>query len=87
MACEVTLTMRRIVYLNAITPSEGEEAFESFLRINVRLSHRRGIFPLAWRLAKQFNRPRAYDTAPPTSSWPNYAVVTSGQQARGFTMQ
>jgi predicted nucleic acid-binding protein len=29
----------------------------------VRLSQQRGIYPLAWRLAQQYNRPRAYDTA------------------------
>jgi predicted nucleic acid-binding protein len=62
-AFEVTSTLRRLVYLEEITLTEGEEAFARFQRINIRLSHRRGIYPLAWRLAKQFNRPRAYDTA------------------------
>lgn len=63
LAFEVTSSLRRLVYLNEITPEEGEEAFEKFLKLNVRLSHRRAIFPLAWRFAKEFNRPRAYDTA------------------------
>ena len=63
LAFEVTSTLRRLVFLKEITPSEGNEAFEQFLRIPLRLSHQRGIFPLAWRLAKRFNRPRAYDTA------------------------
>jgi predicted nucleic acid-binding protein len=62
-AFEVTATLRRLVYHKAITPEEGQEAFVRFLRIKVRLSHRRSIFPLAWQLAKQFNRSRAYDTA------------------------
>jgi predicted nucleic acid-binding protein len=62
-AFEVTASLRRMVYLQVITPEEGEEAFARFLRIKVRLSHRQAIFPLAWELAKQFNRPRAYDTA------------------------
>jgi predicted nucleic acid-binding protein len=62
-AFEVTSTLRRLVYRKAITPAEGEEAFARFLRIKVRLSHRRSLFPLAWQLAKQFNRSRAYDTA------------------------
>ncbi|MEA3335786.1 MAG: type II toxin-antitoxin system VapC family toxin [Chloroflexota bacterium] len=62
-AFEVTSTLRRLVHLREITPEQGETAFEQFLKINVRLSHRRAIFPLAWQLAKQYNRPRAYDTA------------------------
>ena len=62
-AFEVTASLRRLVYLKEITPGEGEAAFARFLRIRVQLSQRQGIFPLAWHLAKQFNRPRAYDTA------------------------
>jgi len=63
LAFEVTSTLRRLVYLQELTPEEGEEAFEQFLRIPIRLSHRRPLFPLAWKLAKEFNRSRAYDTA------------------------
>jgi predicted nucleic acid-binding protein len=63
LAFEVTSTLRRFVHLKHISADHGERAFESFLRINIRLSHQRGIFPLAWRLAQQFDRPRAYDTA------------------------
>lgn len=63
LAFEVTTTLRRMVYLKTLLPERGEAAFAAFLRIPVRLSHRKGIFPLAWQLAKQFNRSRAYDTA------------------------
>ena len=63
LAFEVTSTLRRYVHLKRVSPAHGEKAFETFLRINIRLSHQRGIFPLAWRLAKQLDRPRAYDTA------------------------
>jgi predicted nucleic acid-binding protein len=63
LAFEVTASLRRLVYLKEITPAEGEEAFIRFRSIKVRLSHRQSIFPLAWDLARQFNRPRAYDTA------------------------
>jgi predicted nucleic acid-binding protein len=62
-AFEVTSSLRRLVYLKELTPEEGERAFEKFLGIDVRLSHRRGIFSLAWDLAKRFDLPRAYDTA------------------------
>ncbi len=60
---EVTSVLRRCVYLGEISPAHGERAFRAFRRIGVQLSHRQGIFPLAWELAKQYNRPRAYDTA------------------------
>lgn len=63
LAFEVTSTLRRMVYLKALRSERGAAAFTQFQRIPVRLSHRKGIFPLAWRLAEQFNRPRAYDTA------------------------
>lgn len=63
LAFEVTSTLRRYVYLKQITADQGERAFEKFQRIEIRLSQRKGIFPLAWELAKRFNRPRAYDTS------------------------
>jgi predicted nucleic acid-binding protein len=63
LAFEVTSVLRRCVYLGEISPRHGERAFDAFCRIDLRLSHRQGIFPLAWELAKQFDRPRAYDTA------------------------
>jgi predicted nucleic acid-binding protein len=63
LAFEVSSTLRRLVYLKEISSDEGEEAFQNFLSINIRLSHRRAMFPLAWRLAHEFQRPRTYDTA------------------------
>jgi predicted nucleic acid-binding protein len=63
LAFEVTATLRRYVHFKRIAPSQGERAFDQFLHMNVRLSHRHGIFPLAWQLAKQLQRPTAYDTA------------------------
>ena len=63
LAFEVTSVLRRLVHLQELTPDEGEEAFETFLRIPIRLSQRKGVIPLAWQLAKQFNRTRDYDTS------------------------
>jgi predicted nucleic acid-binding protein len=63
LAFEVTSALRRLVAAKAITPSGGDEAHAQFLRIPIRLSSRRALFPLAWRFAKELNRPRAYDTA------------------------
>ena len=63
LAFEVTSTLRRLVFRREISQPQGERALHRFLQINIRLSHQRGIFPLAWQMAQQFNRPRAYDTA------------------------
>ena len=62
-AYEVTSTLRRLVHLRAITPEQGDTAFQQFLLLDIRFSNRRDMFPLAWKLAKRLNRPRAYDTA------------------------
>jgi len=63
LAFEVASVLRLYVYKNMLTVEEGKEALGKFMQQGVRLSNRRGIFPLAWELAQQFNRPRAYDTA------------------------
>ena len=63
LAFEVTSVLRRLVHLGALTASEGEDAFEGYLRMEIRLTHRRDVFPLAWRLARELKRPRAYETA------------------------
>lgn len=63
LAHEVSSVLRRSVYLRALTPSQGEKIFARFLQIPVHLSSRRTLVPLAWRLAAELNRPRAYDTA------------------------
>ena len=63
LAFEVTANLRRYVHFKRITPSQGERAFAQFQGLDIRLSHRKALFPLAWELAKQFNRPTAYDMA------------------------
>jgi predicted nucleic acid-binding protein len=63
LAFEVTSTLRRLVFLAELTSTEGEEAFEKFLGIDIGFLHQRGIFPLAWQLAKRLNLPRASDSA------------------------
>lgn len=63
LAFEVTSALRRLVYLREITPARGEDAFQAFLRLPLRLSHRRAIIPLAWELARTPDQSRAYDAA------------------------
>ncbi len=62
LAFEVTSVLRRYVHLGRISCAHGDKAFEAFQKLEIRLSHRQAIFPLAWDLAKRFDRPRAYDT-------------------------
>ena len=63
LAFEVASVLRLYVHQKELTTEEGEAALEQFMQMGIRLSHRRGIFPLAWELVQQFNRPRAYDTS------------------------
>ena len=63
LAFEVTANLRRFVYTDVLSIEQGERVFSDFQRMNIDYSNRRDIIPLAWKLAKEFNRPRAYDTA------------------------
>jgi predicted nucleic acid-binding protein len=60
-AFEVVSTLRRLVYLQEITPDEGEEAFRRYLEFKIRLAYRQRIFLVAWQLAKHFRQSRVYD--------------------------
>jgi predicted nucleic acid-binding protein len=63
LAFEVTSVLRRLVYLGDISAEQGDSAFDQFRRLQIWYTHRQAIFPVAWQLAKELNRPRAYDTA------------------------
>lgn len=63
LSFEITSTLHRLVHLREITAEAGEAAFQQFLNIPIRLYYRQEILTTAWLFAKQFNRPRAYDTA------------------------
>ena len=60
---EVTSALRRMVYQKVIFPEHGESAFTAFRQLAIRYSSRGEIFRQAWLLAKELDRPRAYDTA------------------------
>jgi predicted nucleic acid-binding protein len=49
------------VFLKELRAEDGEAAFDAFRKIKIRFSARAALFPLAWKLVKEFNRPRAYD--------------------------
>lgn len=58
---EVTSVLRESVYFGRILPGEGEDAFNIFMRLGVRSSEPVNLQSQAWDLARQYNRPRAYD--------------------------
>jgi len=58
---EVTSTIRREVYRRTITADEGEDAFESVMRMRVSHVPATELQEAAWILARQYNRARAYD--------------------------
>ena len=60
---EVSSALRRLVHLKQLDPQLGEEAFNAFMKLDIALTHRRVLFPLAWQLACELKRPRTYDTA------------------------
>lgn len=60
---EVTSVLRRLVFLRELTARDGDLAFATFCRMTIRLFTQPDLFSLAWRLAKEWNCPRAYDTA------------------------
>ena len=61
LAFEVTSTLRRMVFLGELSDDDGDEAFQRYQQFRIRLSHRKEIFPVAWTLARRFERPRVYD--------------------------
>lgn len=58
---EASATFRRMVYLKALSPTQGDEIFAKFNQIDILISHDPTIRTRAWQLAKHFNLPRTYD--------------------------
>ncbi len=58
---EVTSVLRERVHFERLKPEDGEDAFRAFCMLDINSAPDADLQPLAWELAKQFNRPRAYD--------------------------
>ena len=58
---EVSSTLRRMVFLKALSSKRGDEALSDFRQINLHISHDRPVHTLAWQLAKHFKQSRTYD--------------------------
>jgi predicted nucleic acid-binding protein len=59
---EVPSVLRQAVFFNRVSPDDGEAAFEAFCDINIGISANPHLHIHAWNLAKEFHRPRAYDS-------------------------
>lgn len=62
-AYEVVSVLRHKVYRGELSPEEGEVAFLAINAQGIRLLHVEGLEQVAWDLAREFNRPAAYDTS------------------------
>ncbi|MBI2305324.1 MAG: type II toxin-antitoxin system VapC family toxin [Chloroflexi bacterium] len=58
---EVTSVLRECVYIGRLGAEEGKSAFSAFMNLGIRGIHPAHLQARAWRLAKEHNRPRAYD--------------------------
>ena len=59
---EVPSVLRGAVFFGRLSPSEGDDAFETFCAMGIAVSRRPVLHRLAWELAKQHRRPRVYDS-------------------------
>ena len=59
---EVPSVLREAVYFRRISTQEGERAFETFCDLAITIRDRTDLHLLAWELAKEFQRPRLYDS-------------------------
>lgn len=62
LAFEMTSVIRNHVYRGNLTEEEGEMAFEAAFALGITFDYPEMLHQKAWELAKQFNRPTAYDT-------------------------
>ena len=58
---EVTSSLRKHVHFRKLTAREGERAFRRFLEMPIEVVQPPDLSERAWRLARDFNRPNAYD--------------------------
>lgn len=60
---EVVSVLRNKVFRGELSPEEGEAALLAMKAQGIRLLHAEGLEQASWDLAKEFNRPAAYDTS------------------------
>ncbi len=58
---EVTSAIRKYVYFKKLLPRQGEEAFQYYCELGVKIISLPGLPQLAWELAREYNLPTTYD--------------------------
>jgi predicted nucleic acid-binding protein len=58
---EVTSVLREEVFFKRLSPEEGEEAYNIYSDIPIRIVNNPAIYRKAWELAKAYNQHRTYD--------------------------
>jgi len=58
---EATSVIRNHIYRRNISAAAGQAAFDALLAQGIKLIHPNGLETRAWELARQHNRPTAYD--------------------------
>lgn len=61
LVAEVSSVLRNHVHREKISSNVGEEAFETFRHLPIRLLELNNLMPKAWLWAKSLNAPRTYD--------------------------
>ena len=74
---EVASVVRGAVYFDRITLEEGERAIQIFRSLGITPSAIPDLDVLAWELAKEFRRPRVYDSM--------YLAVAQGEGCELWT--
>ena len=58
---EVTSALRKLVHFRRMSVEDGETAFRLFADLPIAIQEHRALSATAWSLARQFDRPNAYD--------------------------
>jgi len=58
---EVASVLRKRVFYGQIPPEIGQELFEIFCDLDLKVTYSDSLHMEAWELAKQFNLPKVYD--------------------------
>lgn len=61
LASEVPSALRQAVYRGRVLPTEGDEAFATFLEMPIRTIQPESLLSRAWEIGKAVNAPRLYD--------------------------
>lgn len=62
LLAEVSSVLRGAVHFRRIDPDEGDQAFQAFGHMPIRIREYADLLERAWGIAKRFNQPQVYDS-------------------------